>query len=227
MTLRFSHIGRKLLTSLVAGGLIAPALVVAGGAAPAFAAPDECPPPGLMPAVDNDGINGIATEPGGAIISGAQRQRLGANQALDPFGDFDQRLQNESRTLMAVEPTGMMRNPWGGRFEPLGDGVSSLQVFMLTAAQASAVTEIDFANVPGNTPILINITGGPVTMSGLSWVPIDGVRVDDPASSSTALGNAASRIAWNFATATAVAITGSSQFVGAILAPEAGTTEAR
>ncbi|MBD7982563.1 choice-of-anchor A family protein [Oerskovia merdavium] len=126
-------------------------------------------------------------------------------------------LRTASADLAALTATGSLGTT-GGFASLTGDGTSAPQVFSLTAQELKKTNgTLVFANVGTSAPIVVNVSGSTVdfTMVHTAAESI-GQRID----TFTALGTWAPRILWNFPDATSLTLSGNSQTVGSILAPE-------
>lgn len=158
----------------------------------------------------------------GATVTGtidangiAPQQNLTAPVALDPHAGFGDVITAASSQFAGLAANGIAQTA-GNRVEFIATGGEGMQVFDLTTAQLDGANEFVFQNVPAKGPILVNVTGASTSFSPTD-IRFGADRVDDGAQ----LGNASSRILWNFVDATNVTIGGSSQFIGSILAPAA------
>lgn len=147
------------------------------------------------------------------------RTGLGREAAMDRYADFQDVIGNASADL-AGRPANGATEVVGNRVTFTGGG-SGMQVFEIGAAALSATSEVFFASIPDDAPILVNVVGGPVSFAP-TYFDLDGERVDDFASPN--FGNAASQIMWHIADATTLTIGGSSQVMGSFLAPAADAT---
>ncbi|NDO88709.1 DUF5979 domain-containing protein [Cellulosimicrobium composti] len=174
---------------------------------------------------------GGAVQVGGALTAAAGQPEtqgapvttgMGQAAAMSPFADFQDVITETSATLGTATATGTATRD-GGRvtFTSTDPSNVTLQAFTIDAADLDGASEFFFAGIPADAPVVINVVGGPVAVSA-NYVDYNGVRADDL--SSAALGEAASRILWNFVDAEQVDITGSGQFIGSILAPAASST---
>ncbi|MGX5696764.1 choice-of-anchor A family protein [Agromyces soli] len=159
----------------------------------------------------------------GTVDSNSQTQQSGMGQtaALDPYNDFGSLVDSFSSEWGALPATGTTLAAGSSVSFTSQAGATGTQVFSIDAGSLSGKTEFGFNSIPADAPIVINVVGGPVSL-GMSYATINGTRIDDPLS--TQFGNFASRILWNFVDATAVDITGSGQFMGSIVAPDADVT---
>ncbi|WP_169513527.1 choice-of-anchor A family protein [Agromyces italicus] len=144
---------------------------------------------------------------------------LGQATAMAPYADF-QDVIVEASSVLAATPSNGATQVSGNRVTFTG-GDTGMQVFAIDAATLGPVFEVFFENIPENAPILVNVTGGPLTFAP-GYFDLNGERVDDFASPN--YGNAASQIMWNIADATALSLTGASQIMGSFLAPAADAT---
>ena len=174
---------------------------------------------------------GGAVQVGGALTAPAGQPEtegapvttgMGQAAAMSPFADFQDVITETSASLGTATATGTATRD-GGRvtFTSTDPSNVTLQAFTIDAADLDGASEFFFAGIPADAPVVINVVGGPVAVSA-NYVDYNGVRADDL--SSAALGEAASRILWNFVDADQVDITGSGQFIGSILAPAASST---
>ncbi|SMF14532.1 choice-of-anchor A domain-containing protein, partial [Cellulosimicrobium cellulans J1] len=174
---------------------------------------------------------GGAVQVGGALTAPAGQPEtegapvttgMGQAAAMSPFADFQDVITETSASLGTATATGTATRD-GGRvtFTSTDPSNVTLQAFTIDAADLDGASEFFFAGIPADAPVVINVVGGPVAVSA-NYVDYNGVRADDL--SSAALGEAASRILWNFVDAEQVDITGSGQFIGSILAPAASST---
>ena len=173
---------------------------------------------------------GGAVQVGGALTAPAGQPEtegapvttgMGQAAAMSPFADFQDVITETSASLGTATATGTATRD-GGRvtFTSTDPSNVTLQAFTIDAADLDGASEFFFAGIPADAPVVINVVGGPVAVSA-NYVDYNGVRADDL--SSAALGEAASRILWNFVDADQVDITGSGQFIGSILAPAASS----
>ncbi|MDW4573902.1 choice-of-anchor A family protein [Microbacterium sp. M3] len=139
--------------------------------------------------------------------------------ALADYSGFGALVTDTSADL-ATEPVTGATSVAGNTVTFTGDGqAAALQVFTLTAAQASAITEVYFIDIADDAPVVINVTGGPSVTLAHNYIANDGDRADDLTSS--LFGMVAARTLWNIVDATTVNLAGSSQLLGSILAPGA------
>jgi len=168
-------------------------------------------------------VGGAVTAPAGQpVTNGAPvTDGMGQAAAMSPYGGFQDVITSTSATLGATTATGTAERS-GARvtFTSTDPATTTLQAFTIDAADLDGSSEFFFAGIPADAPVVINVVGGPVSVSA-TYVDYNGVRVDDL--TSAALGEAASRILWNFVDAEQVDITGSGQFIGSILAPTASS----
>lgn len=158
----------------------------------------------------------------GATVTGtidangiAPQQDLTAPVALDPHAGFGGVITTASSQFAGLAANGVVQAA-GNRVEFIAVGGEGMQVFDLTTAELDGASEFAFQNLPAEGPILVNVRGASTSFSPTD-IRFGADRVDDGAE----LGNASSRILWNFVDATNVTVGGSSQFIGSILAPAA------
>jgi choice-of-anchor A domain-containing protein len=142
---------------------------------------------------------------------------------MKPYAGLREELTAASRCYARVDgaprtATGTVVNQ-GYQTLFTGDGKSALQVFTLTADIAGpggGPQGITFEGIPDGATVLVNLTGGPRTISTYSGTLDD----NDP------LNRLRSRLLWNIPDATTVTLTGSGQFQGSVLAgnPDGTTT---
>ncbi|MFB9310893.1 choice-of-anchor A domain-containing protein [Agromyces hippuratus] len=142
---------------------------------------------------------------------------LGRAAAMAPNEDFQSVVDDTSTTLGALPATGTTSIAFG-RVTFTGTPGDAMQVFDVDGADLASTFEVFFEAIPADVPILINVTGDTMLFAP-NYFGLNGERVD--AFSSPNFGNAASRILWNFPAASSVALLGSSQFMGSVLAPNA------
>lgn len=166
--------------------------------------------------VDGGGDVLVGSTASGNIITngGTLSDSLGAGPAIAPHGAYLASITATSSDLAGRTPTGTTTAEFGAS-NFVGSGATDLEVFAVDAAQLAATGEVYFTNIAPNAPIVVNVTGGPLTYTQ-TYVALNGERVD---AFGPNFGNAASQILWNFVDAPAVNLGGSSQFMGSILAP--------
>ncbi|MFF4169402.1 choice-of-anchor A family protein [Streptomyces sp. NPDC001744] len=165
-------------------------------------------------------VGGTIDVKGGLETNGGARSSgLGARKALSPYDTFGDTLRGESAALGALKPTGTtVRSGQSVTFKG-GNGASGPQVFEISAKDLDGTSSFDFENIPGNSSVVVNVTGGqPVGISPLS-VGFNGDRVD--VYDSARFGEAASRILYNFEASPSITLGGGGNFMGSILAPKA------
>ncbi|MCB7136011.1 DUF5979 domain-containing protein [Cellulosimicrobium marinum] len=163
-------------------------------------------------------VGGSLTNNGGLDTNGGPVETdMGADAALAPWQDFGSVIAESSAALGTVPDTGVVAAA-GSSLSFVGDGTTtSMQVFTVSADVLDGTSEFVFTNIPEGTPILVNVVGdAPVSVSA-NFVSINGERVDDPAN----IGNAAAQTMWNFTGGGDVTVSGSGQWVGSVLAPNA------
>lgn len=158
----------------------------------------------------------------GTIDNGGKpvEQDLGAAAALAPHAGFGDVVRTFSTTWGGVAANGTTLAA-GNSVAFSGHAPSGHQVFEIAADDLDGASEFHFDGIPAGAPIVVNVVGGPVEL-GMNYASINGVRIDDL--NSAEFGNSASRILWNFVGAPAVDITGTGQFMGSIVAPDADVT---
>ncbi|MFJ3958392.1 choice-of-anchor A family protein [Arthrobacter sp. NPDC090010] len=155
------------------------------------------------------------TSNGGKITSGD-------SSSADSFRNMPGRIVSTSASYAALPTTGRVSvTSWG--LDLLGDGVSATQVFTVDGAVlGTAVRSLEVKNVPAGARVIVNVTGGPKVTLGLNALLVNGTPV--PISSS-AFGELAGHILWNYTEASDVHVTGSAQVPGSMLVPVgSGTT---
>ena len=148
--------------------------------------------------------------------------------AISHWADFKNQLITESKNLADMDYNGDV-DPAEHTWDPIvftgTDSGTDLQVFEIDDASIFATTE--FGNYHFNSipvlpdgrfvPILINVYGEDIHFFQ-NTVHINGEQVNSPAAPK--VGNAASAILWNFVEAKTLDITGDSQVMGSIIAPD-------
>ncbi len=148
-------------------------------------------------------------------------QGMGQAAAMSPFDDFHDVITTTSAQLGDATVTGTAERSGNQvTFTTTDPSNVTLQAFTISAADLDGASEFVFTGLPADAPLVINVVGGPVSISA-NFVSYNGVRVDDLGS--PMLGEASSRILFNFLDAEQVDITGSGQFIGSILAPNASS----
>ncbi|MBE7700491.1 choice-of-anchor A family protein [Oerskovia sp. Sa1BUA8] len=154
---------------------------------------------------------------------GAVRPGLGA-EAVAPYGDFGRVVRQQSADLAAAHPTPARIERSGKKVSFAADASASLHTFTVEASALTSLgtkVEVDFTGVGPDAPIVVNVTGADATID-LGTVRFDGTQVNGL--SSPGIGNASSRILWNFVDARTVTIGQNDHFLGTVLAPFADAT---
>ncbi|MBR7801403.1 choice-of-anchor A family protein, partial [Undibacterium fentianense] len=157
-------------------------------------------------------IGGVRTGSGNLTTGGTVSENV-----LVPSSPIDfSALQANSQIWLRMPTTGTAVNEFG-TLTFTGNGTSALQVFSL-AGSVSGVS-INFESIPSNATVLINVvSSGSVTIDSNSFY--EGGFPNDTSPSLTR------RIVWNFANASQVNLTGSSQFRGSVMVPNGGMLHA-
>nr|WP_030151271.1 choice-of-anchor A family protein [Oerskovia turbata] len=157
-----------------------------------------------------------------ALNGGVATPSMGA-AAVASYTSFQDVITEESRLLAQPAGTPGKIEPWGElRFT--GDPDASLHTFTVDGAALTSLgkkVSVFFDEIGGTAPIVVNVTGSAVDLDAQSFF-FGTTQVN--ALSSPELGNAASRILWNFVDATSVELGENDQFMGSILAPHADVT---
>ena len=148
---------------------------------------------------------------------------MGRDAALDPYQSMATHLHDWSDALALLEDNGAV-DP-NSNWTPTvftGTGADEVQVFTIAASDLNAAKHITFANIRPHTPVLVNVTGGPVAFNPGHWDYNSRIGFDMRAAGD---GDIAASIMWNFADAEDVKLLGSSQVPGSVLAPHALVTQ--
>lgn len=166
----------------------------------------------------------FAVDPSDSMKSlGSASTDLGKEIALGKFTSFSSDLSTLSSGLDAKTSTGTTTVDGGTiTFTADGDGP---QIFDVEADAFSSVREIQFNDLSKEATVVVNVEGSNPSLT-IKDIRVDGERVDNPAEVLAAdeesrLGDAATRILWNFNNAEDLTLAGTSQFVGTVLAPAA------
>ncbi|WP_264029244.1 DUF5979 domain-containing protein [Cellulosimicrobium sp. SH8] len=185
-------------------------------------------------------ISGAATQPGGQVLVGGgltgtglienydappPETGLGAAGALGPLTDFQDLLVDTSAQLGALAPT--QPAPVPGQFLTFtGPGVGAptdeLIVFDVDASALAGNISLAFENMPEWAPVAINVRGAGAVTFNIQSVLWNGVQQNYPGGPD--IGNVSAALLWNFVETDTINLTGGGQFVGSILAPNAGLT---
>lgn len=155
------------------------------------------------------------------LNGGVLAQDLGA-AALTEWAAWPALLSQQSADFAALPATGTVSA--GATLTLTGDGSSDPQVFSVDAATLAANPAITFAGLADDVPVIVNVTGGPITWSPNYFADESG-RVD--VLTSPRFGIVAARTLWNFVDATSVHLDGTSQVLGSILVPNANPDPAQ
>jgi len=168
----------------------------------------------------NVDVGGTITQTVPLALNGGTASSGTGPAAVAPYAGFQDVMTRESAIL--AEPAGSpgALAPWGElRFT--GDPDDATHTFTMDGAALTGFgrkMSVFFDGVGGTAPIVVNVTGPVVDFDAQSFF-LDSTQVN--ALSSAEIGNAASRILWNFVDATSVSIGDNDQFLGSILAPRA------
>ena len=157
-----------------------------------------------------------------ALNGGVATPNMGA-AAVASHAGFQDVITEESRLLAQPVGTPGTIESWGElRFT--GDPAASMHTFTVDGAALSSLGKkmsVFFDDVGSTAPIVVNVTGSTVDFDAQSFF-FGTTQVNSL--SSPEIGNAASRILWNFVDATSVELGENDQFLGSVLAPHADTT---
>ncbi|MFJ2298943.1 DUF5979 domain-containing protein [Oerskovia paurometabola] len=157
-----------------------------------------------------------------ALNGGVATPNMGA-AAVASHAGFQDVITEESRLLAQPVGTPGTIESWGElRFS--GDPAASMHTFTVDGAALSSLGKkmsVFFDDVGSTAPIVVNVTGSTVDFDAQSFF-FGTTQVNSL--SSPEIGNAASRILWNFVDATSVELGENDQFLGSVLAPHADTT---
>ncbi|MBD7998250.1 DUF5979 domain-containing protein [Oerskovia gallyi] len=157
-----------------------------------------------------------------ALNGGVATPNMGA-AAVASYAGFQDVITEESRLLAQPVGTPGTIESWGElRFT--GDPAASMHTFTVDGAALSSLGKkmsVFFDDVGSTAPIVVNVTGSTVDFDAQSFF-FGTTQVNSL--SSPEIGNAASRILWNFVDATSVELGENDQFLGSVLAPHADTT---
>ncbi|MFF5623942.1 choice-of-anchor A family protein [Microbacterium sp. NPDC012755] len=167
---------------------------------------------------------GGSAAPGSIQNSGASLETgLTAPVALDPHGSFQSRVEGWSSALSDETANGVVTVQGAGwvDMELRGTGADELQVFDVTAEQLGSANAIYFRNIRPHAPIVVNVSGGAVSLKANAYDYNDlrapfGIAMTSPGD-----GDIAASILWNLEDATTATIGGSTQIPGSFLAPHA------
>lgn len=167
---------------------------------------------------------GGSAAPGSIQNSGAPLETgLTAPVALDPHGSFQSRVEGWSSVLSGETANGVVTVQGTGwvDMELRGTGADELQVFDVTAEQLGSANAIYFRNIRPHAPIVVNVSGGAVSLKANAYDYNDlrapfGIAMTSPGD-----GDIAASILWNLEDATTATIGGSTQIPGSFLAPHA------
>ncbi len=143
---------------------------------------------------------------------------LGKEAALKPNAGFGATIKKESASLGALKATGKTEKQ-GGSVTFKGSGQGGLQVFEISAADINDVSTFTFESIPGDSSVVVNVTGSQGVKISPMAVGFNGDRVD--VYSSSKFGEAASRILYNFEDSASLTLGSGGNFMGSVLAPAA------
>ncbi|GAB2456498.1 choice-of-anchor A family protein [Xylanimonas ulmi] len=162
-------------------------------------------------------VGGGDVETNGGALTGS----MGAG-ALAPWHDYHEVIKDASQALAAAPDTGRVDGVnWDAarirRFTSTDPSNTTLQAFTIDAAELTGATELQFIGIPQDAPVVVNVVGHTDVTLALTSVTLNGSAADQHAT----LGDAASRILWNFASTARLTMGGTSEWIGSVLAPQA------